>query len=44
MNKIKELEGKVLALEKENKELKEHLSKYTSSACQKTYYQKNKEK
>lgn len=39
-----ELNQKILLLEKENEELKEHLKKYTNGNNNKRYYEKNKEK
>jgi hypothetical protein len=43
-NKIEELTNKILELEKENFELKEHLKKYTAPSRSKKYYENNKEK
>jgi hypothetical protein len=43
-NKIEELTNKILELEKENFELKEHLKKYTNNESCKRYYEKNKDK
>ena len=37
------LKEKILALEKELIEVKEHLKKYTAPVCKKVYYEKNKE-
>lgn len=39
-----ELKQKLFLLEKENKELREHLKKYTNGDNNKRYYEKNKEK
>jgi hypothetical protein len=39
-----ELKQKILSLENENIELKEHLKKYTNGENNKRYYEKNKEK
>ena len=39
-----DLKQKLLLLEKENEELKEHLKKYTNGENNKRYYEKNKEK
>lgn len=39
-----ELKQKVLLLEKENQDLKEHLKKYTNGDNNKRYYEKNKDK
>lgn len=39
-----ELKNKILILEKENQELREHLKKYTNGDNNKRYYEKNKEK
>lgn len=42
--KIEELTNKIIELEKENTELKEHLKKYTAPTRSKKYYENNKEK
>jgi hypothetical protein len=39
-----ELKQKLLLLEQENQELREHLKKYTNGDNNKRYYEKNKEK
>ena len=39
-----ELKQKILSLENENIELKEHVKKYTNGENNKRYYEKNKEK
>ena len=41
--KIKLYEDRILNLEKELQETKEHLKKYTAPQCKKAYYEKNKE-
>jgi len=43
-NENEDLKEKILLLEKENKDLKEHLKKYTNGENNKRYYEKNKEK
>jgi len=44
LKKIKELEEKVVLLETELVETKDHLKKYTAPTRGKKYYEKNKEK
>lgn len=41
--RIKELEYKIIKLEEELQETKEHLKKYTAPANRKIYYENNKE-
>jgi len=41
---IEELMERIIELEKENNELKEHLKKYTAPSRSKKYYENNKEK
>jgi hypothetical protein len=44
MSTTEELESKIIALEKENKVLKEKLHTYTNPEAKKKYYEANKDK
>ena len=43
-NQIEELKNKIISLQQEIEQLKIHLGKYTNPSCQKSYYQRNKER